>query len=172
MGVDRPVTYIDAGAYHPIWLSNTWNLYRAGGHGVCIDPNPEACRRIRRTRRRDRVIEAAVSTERGRAAFYVAPHRGNSSIRPDHMTDSVERGDVATVTLADAAGLLDRVDVLSLDVEGMDLAVLEATDFSAFRPLVICVETPDREPFVRLLARHGYDPYALTPPNTIFVRRN
>jgi FkbM family methyltransferase len=170
LGVRRSVTYIDAGAYHPIWLSNTWNLYRAGGRGVCIDPNPEACRLIRRTRRRDEVIEAAVSTQRGRAALYVAPHRGHSSLRRDHMPGSVEGAEVATVTLADAAGLLDRVDVLSLDLEGVDLAVLEATDFATFRPSVICVETPDREPFARLLAGYGYESYALTPANSIFTQ--
>jgi FkbM family methyltransferase len=116
------------------------------------------------------VIEAAVSTQQGRAPFYIAPHRGNSSLSRDHITGSVEGAEVATVTLSDAAGLLDRVDVLSLDLEGVDLAVLEATDFEKFRPFVICVETPDREPFARLLAGYGYESYALTPANSIFTR--
>ena len=39
MDVHNP-TYIDIGAYHPYYLSNTAHFYQAGCRGINIEPNP------------------------------------------------------------------------------------------------------------------------------------
>jgi hypothetical protein len=87
---------------------------------------------------------------------------------------------VKTSTLQDilkahfSAGL----DFLSIDIEGLDYAILQTLDFEKYRPKVICVETMvygkknslKKSPEVlRLLVKNDYFVYADTYVNTIFV---
>jgi hypothetical protein len=66
-------------------------------------------------------------------------------------------------------------DLLSIDIEGLDLAVLRTLDFRAHRPAAICAETKkpatphDSTPVARLLRTKGYVPCAGSLYNTIFV---
>jgi len=80
-------------------------------------------------------------------------------------------------TLCDEVGVR-HPDVLCLDVEGMDLAILRAIDFERNRPKLICVEVvqylEDRTPvvdraFAEFLLSKGYSKYADTFINQIFV---
>ena len=67
-------------------------------------------------------------------------------------------------------------DFLSLDLEGLDYAALQAVDFSNGRPSVICLEWRDAEggdgsaPFMPLLANQGYVSAFRTWGNIIAVR--
>jgi hypothetical protein len=72
-------------------------------------------------------------------------------------------------------------DFLSIDIEGLDLAVLKTLDFATYRITCICVETihydADSKPqrnreIVQLLTDNGYMIYAETSINTIFVDQN
>src|SRR2546430_2805880 len=40
------VSYLDVGAHHPTFLSNTYLFYKAGGSGVCVEPDPRLCSAI------------------------------------------------------------------------------------------------------------------------------
>lgn len=73
---------------------------------------------------------------------------------------------------------LESLDVLCLDIEGLDLAVLERADLSRIRPKLICVEavrylsdkTPVVEPrFAEVLQAKGYVKYADTFINQIYA---
>ena len=68
-------------------------------------------------------------------------------------------------------------NLLSLDTEGLDLAILRSLDFERLRPDVICVEsvevggrrvTPE---IMQLMAQKGYDARGGSFVNTIFVDR-
>lgn len=73
-------------------------------------------------------------------------------------------------------------DFVSLDAEGVDLAILRAWDFARHRPAVFCIETADiaesRQSMVkdrdipRLMEEAGYLLYADTFINSIFVDRS
>jgi hypothetical protein len=71
-------------------------------------------------------------------------------------------------------------NLVSLDVEGLDLAILNQWDFSKYRPDVFCIETltftqnkTERKlaEIVDFMAAHGYLSYADTYINTIFVSK-
>ncbi len=73
------------------------------------------------------------------------------------------------------------VDLLSIDVEGIDFEILKSIDFNEFFPTVICVETitfstngygVKETGIIELLERKGYLKYADTYINTIFVRKD
>ena len=73
------------------------------------------------------------------------------------------------------------LDFLSIDVEGMDLDILHAFDFSLIRPKVICIETISHRSLLEqeknlqiidFLKDKEYFIYADTYINTLFVDKN
>jgi len=66
-------------------------------------------------------------------------------------------------------------DYLSIDVEGLDLAILKTLDFGRFRPKVICAETvitgtlKHNTETPEFLASKGYVIRGGTHPNTVFL---
>lgn len=63
-------------------------------------------------------------------------------------------------------------DFLSLDIEGLDFAVLESTTFPMAGPIVICVEARRNETakYKAMMALKGYRLYVRMGDNLIFVR--
>jgi glycosyltransferase involved in cell wall biosynthesis len=57
------ISYLDIGAHHPTWLSNTYSLYKKGQRGILIEPDDDLCQYIRQKRPRDQVLNLAVNTE-------------------------------------------------------------------------------------------------------------
>jgi len=69
-----------------------------------------------------------------------------------------------------------QIDFLSVDVEGLDLAVLKSNDWSLYRPRVVvaeCLKSDLRslldDPVTRYLSDLDYLPYAKTGNSVIFV---
>ena len=74
----------------------------------------------------------------------------------------------------------NQVDLLSLDIEGFDLAALRSNDWSRLRPLVLCLEmsagaggrpiqTPDPE-IDRLVRDVGYELVGIWGVNAFYRR--
>jgi len=69
-----------------------------------------------------------------------------------------------------------RIDLMSVDVEGLDLEVLQSNDWERFRPRVVVAEdfgipTLDRigeSPIVQFLGSKGYVPVAKTTVSVFF----
>src|ERR1700724_643460 len=62
------VRYVDVGANHPIFLSNTYLLYRAGARGLLIEPDPAQAALLRAGRPNDVVVCAGVAFDERRSA--------------------------------------------------------------------------------------------------------
>ena len=74
--------------------------------------------------------------------------------------------------LLDEAGLT-RVDLVSLDIEGGEMAVLEAFAFGRFRVDAWCIENHlHATALPELMARHGYRQRAILGVDEIYVRRD
>jgi FkbM family methyltransferase len=126
-------TYLDIGAHHPTWLSNTYYFYRHGCRGVCVEADPRLHRRIARRRRRDVCVNIAVGTAEGTATLHVMRSSTLSTLSPTSMTEyaalgRAHRRDVQVPMLTPAT-LLERhcptvPNLVSLDIEGLDLDVL------------------------------------------------
>jgi hypothetical protein len=72
----------------------------------------------------------------------------------------------------------DGLELLSLDTEGLDLALLKSLNYKRHRPLAIRVETvefsetlakPKSKVSTSIQAPHGYAPFADTFVNTIYI---
>ena len=165
----KPVgVYVDVGAFHPIYYSNTYALYKLGWSGLAIDANGELEKLYRRFRPRDRFIHAAVGQSEGKAQFVHFAH--GQFDRLQEFVNEVPRqfrtGERTTeVNIRRLDRILDssevtNIDFLNIDCEGSDLKILLSVDLTIVRPSLICLEDLSADwivsPLVRALADNDY----------------
>jgi FkbM family methyltransferase len=191
-------TYLDIGANHPKFISNTYYFYRRGSRGVLVEPNPRLSKRLRSARPRDVVLEVGIGAATGTEAdLYIFPDHFDglstfSKSEAEHWetvgmkghgkiaVDRVIRVPMASVNDVIASNFHGRApNLLSLDIEGNDLEVLMSLDFEHFAPDVICVESLSydkhqngfkRTDIIEFVLTKNYEAYADTRVNTIFCR--
>lgn len=184
--VDAP-TYLDIGAADPVRGSNTYLLYTTGGRGVLVEPNPDYVAKLRARRPDDVVVAAGVGVgEEREADYYVI--RGQpplntfspefvEELRRQFGADPVERVvkmPLVPVNEVIATHLGRAPDLLSIDVEGMDLPILRTLDWERWRPGAIVAETGSPRPNEALMSyvvSKGYDVRGGSILNTVFVDR-
>ncbi len=186
IGVQKP-SYMDIGAYEPIRSNNTYLFHRRGGRGVLVEPNVALTPKLKRKRPGDTVLTAGIGiTDVAEADYYVLSDDELNTFEKD-QADRLTRETTTKLVKVVKMPLLNinRViaehfggtapDFLSIDIEGLDFAVLRTLDFTRFRPKVICAETivtatmrhnPDT---LALMAEKGYELRGMTHPNTLFV---
>jgi FkbM family methyltransferase len=185
IGVAVPM-YLDIGANHPVYLSNSYLFYRQGSRGVCIEPDPTLAADFRRKRPRDTVMGVGVANQPGELEFFVMSVRSLNTFSAEeaHRSELLghrieKRLKIPVITVNDALGQCDPIpDFVSIDVEGLDEAVVSSIDFDRFRPAAFCVETltyaekgegKKKETIFKIFSQNGFFPYADTHVNTIFV---
>jgi len=147
--------YIDVGAFHPFRYSNTALLHLFyGWRGVNIDANPEAIRSFATNRPGDINIEAAVSDMETEAEYVMFDRGAINSLDPamierqlsapntpfkvaDRVTVRTQRLDHILEGIPTLPG---KIDLLSVDCEGLDHRVLISNDWDRYRPFIILVE--------------------------------
>jgi FkbM family methyltransferase len=182
--------YVDVGAFSPKHLSNTFWFYRRGWSGINIDAAPGSMDAFRRIRSRDVNLEVAISDTEGEATFYVwSTHATTNTLSMEHVSrqqaDGAPRPDEVRVRTRTLTSVLDenldadqRIDFLSVDVEGRDLAVLRSLDWGRYRPELVLVENEQdtvedlmRSAISELLAGAGYVIHAWIPPTVVYRER-
>jgi len=184
----RSITYLDVGAYDPIRMSNTYLLYKLGFRGVLVEPNVTMCERLRAVRPEDRTLAAGIGVTAVREADYYVMTEPSWNTFSKEEAEHQAKATGGTISIREVVKmpLLNINDVmhehckgapafLSVDAEGLHLAILKTIDFSRFRPKVICAETlvsgTNRMMFEipAFLETQGYVVRGETFPNTIFV---
>jgi FkbM family methyltransferase len=188
----REVKYLDLGTNIPDFSNNTYFLYKMGNRGVCVEANKSLIGHIREIRPEDKVINAGVSiSDQKEADFYIFKESGLNTFDKEEAEKRASFGsykilEVVKVPLISVNRVIEEnfrsyPDFLSVDIEGLDLAVLKSLDFNRFPIPIICVETciysenhirPKDEKISDFLKTKGYEVYADTYINTIFVNKN
>jgi FkbM family methyltransferase len=151
--LDAP-TYLDIGAADPVRANNTYLLHTTGSRGVLVEPNPTFAAKLRAYRPNDRVVEAGVGVSDVAAAdYYVIQGQPELNTFSAEQVERLRRRaghEVVEKVLPMPLIGINRIiaeqlgrapDLLSIDIEGMDLDILRTLDFDRFRPGVICAET-------------------------------
>lgn len=156
--------YVDVGAYHPTHFSNTYALYNKGWRGVLIDPNVTFKALFSILRPRDTFIAAAIGE--GTARYYEYDNPLYNSLDHDVSSDRIRLMRTTDVQLQPLRAILKTpaIDVLSIDAEGYDLAVLQTLDW-AVRPVVIVIEGDESSAYLKA---KGYSLIACTGPSRIW----
>ncbi|HSB92121.1 MAG TPA: FkbM family methyltransferase [Flavitalea sp.] len=192
LGIEDP-TYLDIGANHPYICSNTFLFYSRGSKGVCIEPDEDCFTLLKKCRRRDILLQAAISSTPGTAELYVFPdpYTGwNTLSKTEAESRQQQTGiQIRKVTPIPVLHINDVMskyfnphpNLLSLDVEGLDLEILESIDFDKHCPEVICVETitfsmnqeeQKISEIASFLLSKNYFIFGDTHVNTIFCHRD
>lgn len=146
----RGGVFVDVGAGDPTLGSTTYYLERhLGWRGVAVDALAELAPAWQRARPATRFFSFFVG-DRSDAVqeFFVAGRREfSSATAADPRAGGYTRTTVPTSTLDDllARAGLDRIDFLSMDIEGAEPAALAGFSIGRFRPELVCVEiaSPD-----------------------------
>jgi FkbM family methyltransferase len=167
----RPGVYVDVGACYPVKVSNTYFFYERGWRGLCIDANPASREPFVAARPRDTFVTCAISAETGLKPFHTfdnpqwnsfSEERLKTMTRLGHYTGTIE---VATRRLSDVIdeNLPDvEIDMLTMDIEGHELAALGTLDLSRHRPYLFLLESvrsplqAGEDPAIQVLTNAGY----------------
>jgi FkbM family methyltransferase len=180
-------TYVDVGAHHPKRFSNTYLLYQRGWRGVNIDATPGSMVAFQRDRPRDTNIERGVtdSTETRRFSVFDDPALNTfDAARAKTLASTTPYRIVAQhdISCAPLAAILREhamgpIDLLSIDVEGLDEVVLRTLDWDASRPRVLVAEQFSRDleghlasTMHRFLRERGYRLLAKTFNSVFYLR--
>ena len=148
----KPGFYIDIGAHHPFRYSNTYYFYKKGWRGLNIDADDKAIKLFKLFRPRDINIQALVSDQSKLFLYFIFSDRAFNTCDKFLASELIKnrRAKLIKKTKIKSHNLKkllkkyltsgQKVDFLSIDVEGMDDSVLQAYDFDNFAPNFILVE--------------------------------
>lgn len=145
--------YVDVGAHHPMRFSNTYFFYKRGWCGINIDAMPLSMKLFDSVRPRDINLEIGIGSSVSELDYYVfnepALNGFSKELSEQRLkSDSVcKLREVVKVQVHPLSQVLDshlnasqKIDFMSIDVEGLDLAVLESNDWSRYRPRFVLAE--------------------------------
>lgn len=144
------ISYLDIGANHPVQTSNTYLFYaKYGCSGILVEPNAALIPALQKVRGRDRIINMAVAP-RGTTSLLlnIAQNHELSSVSLEHIRHFGALGAVERTVEVPAISmdeLLVRAvgqppDILSIDIEGLDLAVLTDASMDGNPPRYVVIE--------------------------------
>jgi FkbM family methyltransferase len=143
--------FVDIGAHDGVTFSNSLHFERLGWKGICIEPNPEVFKQLRE-RRSCECLNTCVSEVSGEVEFnmVVAVAEGDFTNMLSGIHNKYDKRHMRRFEreVAETGGRLERVkvpsrrfnecvpagtriDFVSIDTEGAELAVLQSIDFDA-----------------------------------------
>ena len=175
---DRPGYFIELGANDGISQSNTYLLEaKHGWRGLLIEAVPHKFFQCKENRSQENSFACAAAVDFDYSERFVEmQYSGLMSIGEtstldgeSHSQDGVQflaQGEevvrfgapARTMTsILDEVSAPERIDFLSLDVEGAELSVLNGIDFDRYSFAFMLIECADRQAIETLLAAHGYE---------------
>ncbi|MDH4226871.1 MAG: FkbM family methyltransferase [Deltaproteobacteria bacterium] len=181
----RKPTYLDVGAHDPVKFSNTYYFYKNGCKGVNVEPDPELFAKFGFKRRRDVNLNVGVAAKAGVIDFYVIPGGTTLSTCSRETMErykSIGSGEpkVLKINVVPINGIIEKYfdkcpNLVTIDVEGLEVEILESFDFKKYRPEVFCIETVyynenrKNDEIFKVMERNGYIVCGDTFVNTVFV---
>ncbi len=170
LGNKRNGFYVDVGAFHPVALSNTYDLYaRLNWRGINVEPNSENIDLFKKLRPRDINVNAAIGSAEGYCNYYrfeTATFNTISQTQADQLKKQGLPCVAQKIRVLPLAKMLAErlpagqdIDLMSIDCEGNDMEVLASNDWNKYRPQLVLVEDHSEEmvtPVVNYMKNVGY----------------
>lgn len=166
--------YIDVGAHHPYRFSNTAFFYKKGWKGINIEPTPSLIKIFNKQRKRDINLNYGVSDTKEKLTFFEFDEPAINSFdeklsnyrNENTKYKIIAKQEIEVLTLKEILNKhlpkKQKIDFLSIDVEGLDLRVLKSNDWEKFRPKYVLVEDLnnssklEQSEVLKFLKNHGY----------------
>lgn len=181
--------YVDVGAHHPYRISNTALFHERGWHGINIDVDERAIAAFLRCRPGDINILSGVASDSGIMELHLFGEGAVNTLSPS-LAEEYEKIpgrkiiEVKPVQVHPLWKILDenlpdgqQIDLMNIDVEGLDNEVLRSNNWDKYRPVALLVEIHNatiynilNHPTTRYLADQGYEVAGILALTTIFRR--
>jgi FkbM family methyltransferase len=183
---------VEVGAAHPAYLSLS-ALYRGlGWRVIAVEPNPEFCE-LHRAQGHEILQYACGDHDEDDVDFSVVDSHGTEygggRVSYESFSSLGIKGSYAdlidpTVSistikvnlrrldtlLGEHAPEVERIDIVAVDVEGWELAVLDGLDMARFKPRVLIIENLFAEQRYQTYMRNrGYELWRRIAPNDVYV---
>lgn len=145
--------YIDVGCHDPVIFNNTYLFYKRGWRGINIDANAKYINKFNKIRKKDINICAIVGSTQKYEKFYIFDEDKASTYLKRSKDQSLSLGhkleeviEISCLTLNNIFnGYLEKqkIDFLSVDVEGAEIEVFNSNDWKKYRPSFVIAETID-----------------------------
>jgi hypothetical protein len=184
--------YVDIGAHHPVYYSNTHHFYCKGWQGINIDGAPGSMDIFQVLRPRDINLELLLHPEKQAETvdFYIFD-QGAYNTFDQEMADKalslgvklVEKKSLKTSTLEEVLDLYlpegTNIDFMSIDIEGMDEAIFMSNNWEIYKPKILVFEKHDISvkelenlEIINYLGKYGYEIIAKCGPSVIMKLEN
>jgi FkbM family methyltransferase len=191
LGIHSP-TYIDIGAHHPHYISNSALFYKNGCRGINIEPDPTLFKEFLKHRGEDKNLNIGISDSNSELDFYIISSPTLNTFSKEEAEKYAQEGDfkiksIEKIKVKTLKNVLDEFSngvfpqFLTIDAEGVDELIIKEIDFENNYPIVICIETISfstsgngikNTKLIEFIESKGYILYADTNINTIFVRKS
>lgn len=153
---DYKGTYVDVGAFHPFYASNSKWAYDAGWRGINIDANADSIQMFEKFRPEDKNINCGVSDKAGELEFYIYNGLEMCTFDKNLFKDRLRLREVRTVPVRTLNEILEEhhvydIDFLDIDVEGLDEKVVLSFDWKKYSPKCVLVEILNKNSIEEIL---------------------
>jgi FkbM family methyltransferase len=181
--------FFDVGAFEPITISNSHHFYMNGWRCYCFEAIPGNAQKLRKQRNPNFVFNFAISdhdldevefnevylNDEWTASFSaITISEEYKSLCGWNDNNRVKKIRIPQRTLNTIINTyihdLERIDILSVDVEGGELACLKGLDIPKYKPRVIVIENLTRSSvFTDYLAQYDYKLHKINHINYFYV---
>lgn len=153
-----PGYFVEVGALDGTRFSNTYSFECEGWTGICVEAHPDYINLLRNNRPNSICVWAAAGDHDGEITFY-ANSRGSLSTLVPSLEDYFRQNygryftgfkpvqvPIKTLnTIFAEANAPTAIDIVSIDVEGAEMLVLQGFDLTRYRPRVFVIEAIDAD---------------------------
>ena len=169
--------YFDIGANHPIQSNNTYFFEKKGWGGYAFEPNPELEKLWKK--RKAKFFLCVLSNKKSDSVPLYSYDSNHSTLHKELVSEylNFEKGNwkeftVKSTTVNDICSKenISTIDLISIDVDGHELEVLQGIDFDKIKIQVFIIEYGLlREKIFNYLTKRNFIFYARTYLNDIYV---
>jgi glycosyltransferase involved in cell wall biosynthesis len=151
--------FVDVGSHHPYRFSNTYKLYKMGWRGINIDALPGSKKIFDELRDKDINVESAVGNNEDYLNYYMFEEAALNTLSENMVAEAYKNYKVKPlnsmkITVKKLSALLDiylpkgaTIDLMNIDVEGLDYDVLLSNDWVKYKPKMIICEIENNDIF-------------------------
>jgi len=187
-------TFLDVGAAGPEFLSMSMHYRENGWRVIAVEPNPDFCK-LHHQKGYEVLQYACGNVDEDNVEFFVIDSQGadynggkvsyeafsslgikksyrnlKKNISQKKIIVQLRRLDTILGTLVPN---LESIDILSVDVEGWELEVLDGLNISKYRPRVMIIENLFSENhYLSYMKAKDYVLWKRSHPNDVFIRRD
>ena len=186
LGFKKDGLFVDVGAFRPKELSTTYYFYKKlGWSGLIVEPNPSAKSEFEDQRPRDKFLNMGAANQEATLTYYkfddATLNSFDEKVFEKNKSRLIGKEEIQVrplrTILEENLPENKEIDLMNIDVEGLDYEVLESNDWEKFSPKVIIIEDhlfeaekPLESKIVQFLKAKGYSLKSFCHISLIFFK--